>query len=68
VQLNKDFYDRLPGFACEVMENIIEKYGNEPWFEQAWNEYREYVLSVEDIFDLKMPGYIFNKYVKAEEK
>ena len=66
--LNKDFYNRLPGFVCEILDGFIEKYSEELWFEQAWNEYRDYVLSVEDIFDLKMPGYIFNKYVKAEEE
>ena len=66
--LNKDFYNRLHGFVCEILDGFIEKYREELWFEQAWNEYRDYVLSVEDIFDLKMPGYIFNKYVKAEEE
>ena len=66
--LNKDFYNRLPGFVCEVLDELSEKYGNKPWLEQAWNEYREYILSVEDIFDLKMPGYIFNKYISGENK
>jgi len=67
MNLNKDFYNRLPGFVCEILEELIEKHGEKSWFEQAWNEYREYVSSVEDIFELKMPGYIFNKYVNGDK-
>ena len=63
--LNKDFYDRLPSFVCEKLDDFyIEKYEKEPWFEQAWEEYRTYVLGVDDIFDIKMPGFVFNKYIK----
>ena len=61
--MNKDFYNKLPGFVCESLDNIIDKYKNEPWFEEAWEEYRKYVFDTEDIFDLKMPGFVFNKYI-----
>ena len=62
--IQKDFYSKLPSFVCEQMDDIEDKYSKNEWFEKAWNEYRDYVLSTEDIFDLKMPGFIFKKYIK----
>ena len=67
MNLNKDFYNSLPEFICEALDELIERYGEESWFAQAWNEYREYVLGVEDIFDIKMPGYTFNKYINGDK-
>ena len=61
--LNKDFYKDLPEIVCEMMEYICEKYGKEEWFEKAWEEYRNHVLT-SDIDDMLMPGAIFNKYIK----
>ncbi len=65
--LNKDFYDKLPGFVCEALDDLIEQYEAESWFDTAWEEYRKYVLGIEDIFDIRMPGFIFNKYIKEIE-
>ena len=60
--MNKDFYNELPGMVCLILDELIEKYKNEEWFENAWNEYREHILN-SDMDDMKMPGAIFNKYL-----
>ena len=38
-KIEKDFYNDLPGFVCESLDSIIKKYGDQPWFLEAWNEY-----------------------------
>ena len=43
-KIEKDFYNDLPGFVCESLDSIIKKYGDQPWFLEAWNEYRNHVL------------------------
>lgn len=63
MSINKDFYNDLPGMVCEVCDQMISKYGKEPWFEKAWNEYRQHVLD-SSMNEVKMPGFIFNKYIK----
>ena len=60
--MNKDFYNELPGMVCSILEELIEKYSKEEWFEKAWEEYREHILN-SDMDDMKMPGAIFNKYL-----
>ena len=35
------------------------------WFEKAWEEYRQHVLS-SSMDDMKMPGYVFNKYIEGK--
>ena len=70
--MNKDFYNELPGMVCLILDELIEKYKNEEWFENAWNEYREHILK-SNMDDMKMPGAIFNKYlekmmIKMKEK
>lgn len=64
--MNKDFYNRLPGLVCEMLDQIIEKYSEEKWFEKAWGEYREHILT-SDMEDMKMPMYVFGKYIKEGE-
>lgn len=64
--MNKDFYNRLPGMVCEDLDNIIEEYGKEEWFEKAWEEYRQHILN-SHIDDMRMPGYVFNKYIKENK-
>lgn len=64
---NTDFYDRLPGMICEVLEAIKAEYEDRSWFERAWKSYRKHVLSCKDIEDMKMPGYIFNSYIETDE-
>ena len=65
--MNKDFYSNLPGFVCLILEDLIEIYGNEPWFDKAWEEYRKHIKN-SSMDDMKMPGYVFNKYVKEDNK
>lgn len=60
--MNKDFYKDLPGWLCVVLDELIKKYGNEPWFDKAWEEYRQYIKN-SSMDDMKMPGYVFNKYI-----
>ena len=31
--LNKDFYNKLPGFVCEILDEFIEKYCEKARFE-----------------------------------
>lgn len=52
--MNKDFYNELPGVVCLILDELIEKYKNEEWFENAWNEYREHILK-SNMNDMKMP-------------
>ena len=65
--MNKDFYSNLPGFVCLILDDLKEKYGNEPWFDKAWEEYRKHIKN-SSMDDMKMPGYVFNKYVKEDNK
>lgn len=66
-KLNKDFYNNLPGMVCIMLDDLIKKYGKEDWFGNAWEEYRRHILNCESIYDQKMPGYVFNRYVAAME-
>lgn len=63
--MNKDFYNDLPGMVCIMLDELIEKYGKEEWFEKAWEEYRQHILS-SSMDDMKMPGYVFNKYLESK--
>ena len=63
--MNNDFYDKLPGIVCEVLDDIVMEYGGEPWFEEAWEEYRQHVLTT-DLDQMRMPWFIFGKYTEAK--
>ena len=63
--MNKDFYNDLPGIVCVMLDELIEKYGKEEWFESAWEEYRQHIQT-STMDNMKMPGYVFNKYVKGD--
>ena len=65
--IKKDHYARLPGVVCEVLDRIITKHSDEPWFNKAWNEYRNYVFKT-SINNMRMPGLIFKKYVDNDEE
>ena len=65
MERNKDFYRNLPGMVCIMLDKYITKYKKEPWFPEAWEEYRQHILN-SSMDDMKMPGYVFNKYVKKE--
>lgn len=63
MKLNKDFYNDLPSMVCVLLDDkFIPKYSKEEWFEKAWEEYRQHVFS-SGIDNMKMPGFIFNKYI-----
>lgn len=63
--MNKDFYRNLPGMVCIMLDKYITKYKKEPWFPEAWEEYRQHILN-SSMDDMKMPGYVFNKYLKKD--
>lgn len=60
--MNKDFYEDLPGMVCIILDELIKKYEKEEWFENAWNEYRNHIKN-SNMDDMKMPGFVFNKYI-----
>ena len=63
-KLNKDFYSDLPAMVCiELDDKYIPKFSKEKWFEKAWEEYRQHIKT-SSMEDMKMPGFIFNKYIK----
>lgn len=64
--LNKDFYNDLPGVVCVMCNQLIKKYGKENWFPKAWEEYRQHVKT-QDMDHMKMPGFVFGKYIKGAE-
>ena len=63
--MKKDFYNDLKGCVCEILEDFIKQFGKEEWFEKAWEEYRQHILS-SSMDDMKMPGYVFNKYLESK--
>lgn len=68
LNLNTDFYNNLPGMVCEILEEqIVAKYGNMPDFKEAWEEYRQHVLS-SSMENMRMPGYVFKKYALKWDK
>lgn len=64
--INKDFYNDLPGMVCIMCDHLVKKYGKEEWFPKAWEEYRQHIKK-SDMDHMKMPGFVFNKYVKETE-
>lgn len=64
--MNKDFYNYLPGCVCFILDRMIEEYGNEEWFDKAWEEYRQHIKNA-DMNHQMMPGWVFNKYTKGDD-
>ncbi len=63
-QINKDFYNDLPSMVCEQLENIfIPKFEKKEWFDKAWEEYRQHIKN-STMETMKMPYFIFKKYIK----
>lgn len=60
--MNKDFYNDLPGMICVQLEHLIEKYGHESWFNEAWEKYREHIKE-SDMDTMRMPSFIFKDYI-----
>lgn len=64
--LKKDFYNKLPAYLCNILDNVAEKYNNTTWLSEAWEKYRNHVIeSAED--DIKMYGFIFNDYTNNSD-
>lgn len=63
---NKDFYKHLSELNCMILDRIITEYSDRDWFEEAWEEYRHYVLKDPKNEDMKRPGeYVFNFYING---
>lgn len=64
-KINKDFYILLPSMVCMILDyEIIPKYSSQPWFNEAWKEYRQHVRTT-SMDEARMPGFIFMKYTNA---
>lgn len=64
--MNKEFYNKLPGCICACLDNICLKYSDKPWFDEALDRYAYHVES-SDMDTLRLPGYIFNRYINKSE-
>lgn len=64
--INKDFYICLPGYVCGLLDTYIRKYGEEEWFEEAWEKYRQHIKT-SSMDDMRMPGYVFIDYIRGEK-
>ena len=67
-ELNKDFYDKLPGMICSQLDALIWLHGDEEWFGKMWEEYRQHILSCENKDEMRMPGFVLNKYLKEDKE
>lgn len=66
IPLDKSHYESLPGIVCEQLDGLIPHHEVFTNFTRAWNEYVIHVLTT-DMDNVKMPGYVFNKYKTVEE-
>ncbi len=66
MDIEKDFYNELPSMICEILDDdIIPKYKDKEWFKDAWEEYRQHILTT-DMDNAKMPGFVFKKYIEKK--
>jgi len=67
--IKRDFYDDLPRAVCDVLDNISWRWRNYDWFEEAWNKYRDHVISASaGGLAIKAPGFVFNSYIDDQIK
>lgn len=64
--IDKDFYDKLPEWTSYSLDNIDKKFYGRPWFEEAWQKYRDHVMNSE-MKNIRAPGYVFNDYIKKDK-
>lgn len=64
--LNRDFFRDLPEVICQILNELTWKWGKYSWFNKAWEEYRKHVLDAGLGGKYKMPGFIFNPYIKEQ--
>lgn len=60
---SSEVLNNLPGCVCETLQKLSNKYSKEPWYEEACDRYSYHVLTT-DMDHVRMPGYIFGKYIK----
>lgn len=60
---NEDFLLDLPDQVRNTVSNLRWDYGDQPWFEEAWEKYRKHVLDAGLGGKIKMPGFVFNEYI-----
>lgn len=66
-ELNKDFYEDLPGMICVQLDDIfIKNLSGKDGFEEAWEEYRQHIKT-SSMDDMKMPYSVFKKYFTEDE-
>lgn len=67
--VKRDFYDDLPRAVCDVLDTISWRWRNYPWFEEAWEKYREHVINASaNGLAIKAPGFVFNDYIDEQVK
>lgn len=67
--IKKDFLEELPQQLRDVMYDILWRWKEYDWFEDAWNQYRYHVLDcLEKGKKIKAPGFIFNKLIDEQVK
>lgn len=67
--IKKDFLEELPQQLRDVMYDILWRWKEYDWFEDAWNQYRYHVLDCLDKGKkIKAPGFIFNKHIDEQVK
>lgn len=64
--IDKDFYDKLPEWVTYNLDNMDKKFYGRPWFEEAWQKYRDHVMNSE-MKNIRAPGYVFNDYIKKDK-
>lgn len=60
---SSEVLNNFPGCVCEALQSLSNKYSKEPWYEEACDRYSYHVLTT-DMDNVRMPGYIFGKYIK----
>lgn len=63
---SNEVLNNLPGCVCEILQTLSDKYSNEPWYDEACDRYSYHVLTT-DTDNVRMPGYIFSKYIKDND-
>lgn len=67
VPLCSDFLQHLPSYIRDVVDSAKWTWKNEPWFQEAWNKYRDHVLNaVANNQAVQGPGVVFNDYIDEQ--
>lgn len=63
----KDFYAYIPKYIQNDLEEKIKKYSNENWFLEAWEAYRNHVMSY-DRKHMQSPNLFFKDYLNNQKE